>query len=174
MRLFKSKKAQITIFIIIGIILLFSSALVFYIKNKVSGVEPTATIIEKSPPADLEGMKDYVESCIYLTAKEGIKKLGSSGGYITPSEFGITKGSEPTEGNGLELFPNSGYVVPYWHYLKSSNDCTGTCNFASEMPPLKGDNPRAIESQVSRYIEQNLKYCVNDFFQNGLKIRQPR
>ena len=59
-KIFTSKKAQITIFIIIGIILLFSSALIIYIKNKVTQTTPPPTAVQ-STPEDLTGMKKYIE-----------------------------------------------------------------------------------------------------------------
>lgn len=164
-KMFLSKKSQITIFIIIGIILLFSSALIFYIKNKVTGVSPDPVIIQQQLPEDLEGIKKYVEQCIYTTGKQAVTILGSQGGYIYPNDYGITGNvNDPTEATGINPFPNiQNYVVPYWYYLESSNTCNGVCVFTSKRPTLTGQDPSSIESQISRYIEENLEYCISDF-----------
>ncbi|MBR9690160.1 hypothetical protein GOV08_00560 [Candidatus Woesearchaeota archaeon] len=164
----KSKKAQITVFIIVGIILLFSSALIIYVKNKVTQTTPPPKIIQ-SVPEDLEGLNKYIEGCVYETAKEAVMLLGSSGGYIYPERFGVFASEiAPTEATGLEVFPGSGYIVPYWHYLSTSNNCNqANCKYAHNIPPLRNDqlvlDPKSIESQISAYVNNNLKLCTQEF-----------
>lgn len=160
-KIFSSKKAQITIFIIIGIILLFSSALIFYIKNKVTGSNPDPIIIQQQLPEDLEGIKKYVDQCIYSTGKQAVTILGSQGGYIYPKEYGIIGDvNNPTEGTGIHPFKNiQNYIIPYWYYLESPNTCNGDCVFAQKKPA----DISVLEDQISRYIVENLEYCISDF-----------
>lgn len=161
-KLFKSRKAQITIFIIIGIILLFSSALIMYIKNKVTNTQPAPTIIQ-NVPEDLVGMKNYIESCIFSTGKEAVTLIGAHGGYIYPEKFEVNYNPiNPTESSGLEILPNSRLVVPYWYYLETPNN-NGNVKFSTKRPDLSGDDPSTIESQITDYVNNNLKTCINDF-----------
>lgn len=164
-KLFPNKKAQITIFIIVGIILLFSSALIFYIKGKVTGVTPDPVIIQKNLPEDLEGLKKYVEECVYTTGKQAVIIAGSQGGYIYPNDFGVVGNPfDPTESTGINPFTNvKNFVVPYWYYLESPNNCNGNCVFSSKRPALIGEDSSTIQSQISRYVEENLDYCINNF-----------
>lgn len=167
-KLFKSKGAQITVFIIIGIVLLFSSALIIYIKNKVTDTSIAPTIITNTPE-DLDGLKKYIEECLYTTGKEAIKLISYQGGYISPEDSEI-KGNvqTPTEdANGLYLEPDiKNRLIPYYSYLKSENTCSD-CQFVKSIPPLTkvstSDDDKSMESQISRYVEDNLWYCIKDF-----------
>lgn len=169
-RMLKSKAAQITVFIIIGIILLFSSAIIIYIKNKVTQTVPTPTII-KNVPEDLDGLNKYIEDCVYKTGKEGVILASAHGGYIDGAKTNLRSNSiNPTENaNALEVFPNSGYIIPYWGYLDSRNNCGdgGSCMFNSKKPQLRSegfaDSPDSIQAQIESYVENNLRNCLNDF-----------
>lgn len=71
------KKGQITIFIIIGILIV--SALTYFIsvKTKTSSIEETPQI--EDVPEELQPVNAYVQGCIILTAKQGLKILGMQG-----------------------------------------------------------------------------------------------
>ena len=74
--------------------------------------------------------------------------------------------------------------VAYWWYLKSSNDCSGNCEFSSEMPDLKSEMKKgserspmdsSIEAQIDRYVNYNLNECLNnfiDFEDQGFEVRE--
>ncbi len=164
------KKAQITIFIIIGIILLFSAAIVVYIQ---SSVEERKLEIKEPEIEDVpnyaQPVSNFIEQCIEQTAIDAFVELGNKGGYIYENNIKIIQ-DMPTSSNTLELLPNSDIKPAYWYYLKGDNDCTGYCEFASMRPPLyRGQNTEyiseeyAIETQIDKYIESNLKKCFRGF-----------
>ncbi len=168
-RLMHDRKAQITVFMIIGIILLFSSALLFYIRNEVAGGisdEFIPTIEEV--PLEAQPIKIFVEDCIGVVGRRGIELLGKHGGYIEPKNFEMTGttfllGLEPTESDGV-MFLGENTVVPYWWYLETPNTCSGNCNFDSLKPPLrKNDGLYSVESQMGRYINRELESCLDNF-----------
>ena len=69
------KRGQITIFIIIGIILLLSFALFFYIRSLRVERVPVAPAIEEIPAA-LNPLKLFIDDCVESIALEGLIKLG--------------------------------------------------------------------------------------------------
>ncbi|MBT7902951.1 hypothetical protein HN587_03735 [Candidatus Woesearchaeota archaeon] len=166
----KHKKAQITVFMIIGIILLFTTALIFYIKDKVVDDMGEGFLSQaEEVPLEIQPVKIFVENCIHETAVDGLKKLGAHGGYIDPTDIELSgtafiTGFEPTNSDAIEIFNGSG-LIPYWWYLKSDNSCTNNCLFASNRPPLykTEDSEKSIEAQLQKYIVKKLPDCLNKF-----------
>ena len=55
-------------------------------------------------------------------------------------------------------------IIPYWFYLASDNKCVGVCEFKSEKLPLKSNIlSDSVEDHLSRYVEENLETCIDDF-----------
>jgi len=166
------KKGQITTFIIIGIILLFASALIFFIREKSSGnlLERNIRATEEIP-GELNPLKAFVTTCTKDLLSDGVKKLGMRGGYIDPMDFELSgqkifyRGLEPTESDLVEF--TQGLYIPYWWYLSSSNDCTGSCFFDSNVPGLHESTGDAadtsIEIQLERYVLRELDGCLRGF-----------
>ena len=177
------KRGQISIFIIIGIIILLLGGLVFYLRARAHRIEGVEPIIEDIP-TQLHPIKIFIEQCIDRTATDAIILIGESGGYTDISEFGITHTADSTISQAVEFSPESSMNVAYWWYLKSSNDCSGNCEFSSEMPDLKSEMKKgserspmdsSIEAQIDRYVNYNLNECLNDFrdFEDqGFSVRE--
>jgi len=177
------KRGQISVFIIVGIIILLASGLTFYIIARVSRIDNVEPIIEDIP-TQLYPIKLFIEQCIDKTATDAITLIGESGGYTDISEFGITHTADPTISQAVEFSPESSMNVAYWWYLKSSNDCSGNCEFSSEMPDLKSEYKKgeeralmdySIEAQIDRYVNNNLDECLNDFKdfeEQGFSVRE--
>lgn len=183
----RGKRGQITIFIIIGIILLFS----FFIYNYVRGRVVTKTEEIELPkiqkfPLEVQPVKVYVEECVYKIATNAIIELGKHGGYINITEAGISVNSlEPTESDAIDFKPGQGPIIPYWYYLKTPNNCRENCKLSTEnIPklesPIKEGKNRlstdiSIEAQIDRFVNKNLKNCLADFEpleEQGLEITE--
>ena len=139
-----NKKSQVTVFIIIGIVMLISTALFIYFKLS---VKPAVQIIV---PPELMPVQSYVESCIKGIAEDGITTLGINGGYITfPDE--IESNPRSYLASPVEQLKN-----PYWWY-------DGT----SAMP-----TEDFIKAQISDYVSKELKNCLKNFtdFSNDFDI----
>lgn len=142
-RLKKSRKAQVTVFIIIGIIILFSVAIFYYMKN--AGLEGPKFFQPKTPPVDA-----FIQQCLENTAREALVSIGAQGGYLVlPTMIG----ANPTR--YVSLVPGVGgpYIpkVPYWYYEGQT-----------EIPSLE-----YIEYEIQTYVRQNLDSCIQDF--SGLR-----
>jgi hypothetical protein len=135
----KGKKAQITVFIIIGIILVFSVGIYGYLRT--TGIGPGDVFQPKSPP-----VVEFVDACLERTAADAIRIMGDQGGYIyIPLDIGLN----PTR--HVSLFPGVGGdaapKVPYWYF-----------DGETQIPSL-----RYMELEVEHFINDYLAYCLQGF-----------
>jgi hypothetical protein len=163
-----NKKAQVTIFIIIGLIMLIALGLVLYFRTNVAAEQVIPEIAKtEQVPADVQPIKSYVESCLIEISTEALKKLGDRGGYIDPIKHGLKEGIEPTESDLVAFSPGSDLKVAYWYYLKSNNKCTGQCAFditpENKLYLYNTPGKVSVESQLDDYINENLNSCLQDF-----------
>ncbi len=170
------KRGQLTIFIIIGIILLFSAALIIYIQKSVTQFKPPVEVSLETVSRELQPLQKFVTDCANIVAKEGIIQAGLHGGYIDSSKISVND-ADPTEGEGVSMPPGGDIKVPYWFYMKSRNNCEENCEFAAKQPSLyrsaaTGDS---IEEQLDRYVQEKLSSCTGDFNEfrsKGFEIKQ--
>jgi hypothetical protein len=90
-------RGQITIFIIIGILVLVAFSIALYVGTKMKQrveVRETQQHIEK---LGIQPIQDYITTCLSLAATEGLNLIGKQGGVIYQSQGGITPA--PVEGN---------------------------------------------------------------------------
>lgn len=148
-----NKKAQITIFIIVGIAILIFSAGLFNVKKSIEKKKTEKSIEEVSSYLDTVPIKNYIEGCIE-NEKRGIdvtELMGKQGGYLDPDgdEREIYNLSLPTN---YTIY--SGFQVPV--YLNGS--------ILYPRP-----NITQMEEQISRYIILALDWCVEKF-ENAKKV----
>jgi len=159
------KKGQITVFIIIGLILLFVIGTALYItRQKVTkefeAVRPKVAEL----PSEVQPLRDFVDSCIRRLATDGLRKIGDSGGYID-TKFLSVDSMSPTDGEGVQLSPGKQPTIAYWWYLSSKNKCVPPdCLFDSKRPPLyRSGGSLSIEAQLDDYITKNMRGCLGNF-----------
>ena len=75
----KSRKGQITIFVIVAILIVAGIVLFFYVKEKSSSLTP-------SIPQEIQPVYNSVQSCLKKTAENALTSIGEQGGYIFISE----------------------------------------------------------------------------------------
>jgi len=143
----KPKKAQVTIFIILAIVIVVGIGLFFLLRGK---------IFQESIPQELEQVYDYYLSCIEDETLLGIDILGQQGGYIEKPEF--IPGSEYMPfSNQLDFFGNG---VPYWYYVSGNG-------IIDENVPSK----TKMQEQLNNYVEEMLDNCdFSDFEGQGFEI----
>ncbi len=160
---FQNKKGQVTIFIIVGIVVLFIFAGVLYFSKSVIKTEFSAdgTPIIQSVPKQFEPIKIYTENCLSSVGKNGLIILGQQGGYIYPELLGTFSTSKPTDSVGINLAPAK---IPYWHYNSQLNTQNGIA-LSSLQPELyyKDDASMSIESQLNKYVKEKLDTCLENY-----------
>ena len=130
-----NRKAQLTIFVIIGLALLLGIAAYLYYSG--FGIGEPEIITEETMP-----VRNFVDNCIEAAAREGIQTIGFNGGYIYFPD--------PIKNNPmsyLQTSPIDELRNPYWWYQG---------NIA--IPPED-----LIRAQISDYVKENLKECAGDF-----------
>ncbi len=170
------KRGQITVFIIIGTLILFAFAGFLYLTKTVTTERVTTAgepVIESVPQA-FQPIRSYTENCLTQVAERGLLILGQQGGYISPELVGKYSTTDPADTDGVDLEP---LKVPYWHYNKISN-AQNEVSFTSLQPKLyAADDPvLSIEAQLSSFVEENLNECLDNyagFEEQGFVIAAP-
>lgn len=165
----KNKKSQITVFIIIGVILLFSTALVLYIKSQVKVVEREVKVPIEYVPTEMQPIQMFVTECLSKTAMDAFDIIGAHGGYISVdnaeySGIKFEKNDEkPTEADVVAFPPKTKNYVPYWEFMMPPDNCE-ICYLGSYRPPLyRTEGSNSIESQIDKYIQNNIRSCLGNF-----------
>ncbi|MBI1935735.1 hypothetical protein HYS31_04820 [Candidatus Woesearchaeota archaeon] len=179
-----SNKAQATIFMIVGLLIVLGGALFIYSTQKEKEqLVPQVRISEEKVPIEFDPIRKYANDCAYSAAVEGLQIIGEQGGYISFNERSLNSQplaitGNPTESEAVTFARGSELKIPYWWYLKSSNDCKSNCEFASKKPELRSAGAQAdnsIERQLERYIDLKFRECLNGFeafAEQGYKITE--
>jgi len=174
-RLFEGTKGQITVFIIIGIVIVAAVSIFLVVRSQQAGL-PEETIVSERTPDEFKPVKDFVESCLNQKLKEAFIKIGQHGGYVdmedrdmSGSQF-VLKPDDPTSSDAafLDSLPSSN--VAYWWYMKTPNTCNN-CLLTDENKP----SFEYIQEQSNKYIEENLDECIDgfrNFEQQGFDINE--
>jgi len=131
----KNKKSQITVFIIIGIIILFSVATYIYFKSL--SVKEQPIIIYYATPVE-----EFTSKCIADLAKEAIATAGQNGGYVYLPDA-ISK-------NPYAYIASTTYSpikTALWYY-------SGRSVIPSE---------DYIAADIAKYIDNNIKICTENY-----------
>lgn len=161
----KSKKAQITIFVVLGIVLLFSSMLIFVIKNQIDTSQSDYGA-QAEAPFEVMPIKLMVENCLEKITIDALSMIAQQGGYINLSQFNIGVADDrffldSVSTDSLRFSSGLDWKIPYYWYMSSSNRCNFECRFETEKPDLQSNSPRAINNQLEIYIDQHLPECFD-------------
>lgn len=161
--LWKAKQGQVTVFIIIGIIVVFAFAGVLFLTQSSTKDQISASgdPIIADVPQQFSPIQSYTENCLTEVSKRGLRILGSQGGYIHPETLGDFIPTNPTESVGVTL---AGAYVPYWHYATSANS-DPVIELAGQVPVLKSneDPATSVEAQLERFVENELESCIQSY-----------
>ena len=129
----KAKKAQLTLFVIVGISLFAIIAIIYTLMG--------SKISEISVPDSGNGLaapvSNYVEQCIRQTSAEGVNYISLRGGFYKPRKPYIKLG---------------GIKIAYYYYISDDNT-------ANLLAPSK----HTLESELAGYIKDNIGYCLGNF-----------
>jgi|GEM_PF-1032404 len=168
------KSGQVTVFIIVGIVILFATAGIIYVTKTVSlsKLEDVKDPIIASVPQQFQPIQLYVEGCLRDVGKKGLVVLGEQGGYIYPDVVGKFSSKDMTNGDGIAF---GDVNVPYWHYNVNENK-NPQVKYSTLKPKLKlKDDPvMSVEAQLSRFVKENIDGCLGNygaFVQEGFIVQ---
>jgi hypothetical protein len=126
------KRGQVSIFAILGIILVLAVALIIVFQEEITTFLP-----ERIFPSQTSAVERFIEGCVENVAQDGLFLLGAQGGYVwLPPD--INDNPRATVDLGLR--------VPLWEYRGENR-----------IPTLHG-----METQLGRYVDENLRECLGD------------
>jgi hypothetical protein len=141
------KRGQVTIFVIIGIIIVVSLSLFFVFRS---------SLFQNQIPQNLEPVYNTFLGCLEEDTLTGIDVLESQGGYIEVPTF------EP----GSKYMPFSsqleflGSNVPYWYYVSRNN-------LPREQIPTKTE----MEDQLGDFVSSQIGNCLFDsYYDEGYEV----
>src|SRR3989344_2731101 len=101
------KRGQVTIFVMVGIIIVFAAFFVGYLQNENFRQRIESTLFGKFVvPEQAQSVVNYLDDCIYDIASDGISILGNQGGYI---ELPALSSRQYLQADPLTK-------IPYWIY----------------------------------------------------------
>lgn len=133
----RANRGQITVFIILGLILLFAVGFVIYYTTQQVAYRDGQFIDREAQP-----VYDFVASCASTIAEEGIRLQGAQGGYLT-----IPRDIERTPSSYVPIDEQGLIKVPLWHYEDQSR-----------IPSLD-----LMERDLNAYIQEFLPSCIDGF-----------
>ena len=149
---FQLKKAQITLFALIGLAILLVIVLILYING---GVDLQSAL----QGSKTDQVTAFVEDCISQVSDEALNRLGQQGGYLDVDQFEIYRAQyDPFNSNVLSL-GDGALFLPYWLYQRDNGQDR------SEIPQLYKSytDDNSIQDQLEQYITMNVNLCLNDF-----------
>jgi hypothetical protein len=81
------KKGQVTLFIILGIIILVIAAILAYVYGARTTTEGQQELNQPLTSSSLEPIKELIKTCTKISIEKGIIKIGLQGGYYQPAYF---------------------------------------------------------------------------------------
>ncbi len=157
------KKGQVTIYIILGIVILAVIGAIFAFRSQL--LSSTFNRQEQNLnllPIEIRPVKENINSCVYETAKEGIILIGQQGGYYKIPKDDLPRSIINPYSNSLELFKEN--EVAYWYYMESNG-----------IEKLNVPSKEDIEKEIGSYVNDNLQDCLENltnFEDNGYIIKE--
>jgi len=155
------RKSQITLFVILGIILLIVFLIIYFAASKKTAIEKEFK--EESIPEEFKPVRDYVEACIHNVGIEAIKKMGTHGGYIEPLDLELTpvlmrySSAEPTRFELVSIRGDGEGLIPYYLHVP------GKSSFRNYALGSYAPTTESMEAQLNKYILRELPGCNGEF-----------
>jgi len=133
----ENKKSQITVFIILLFVIGIAFSFVVLVGKETAKSE-SSTSVKKTLSVDDADVRNFVESCVSVTAKQALFYLGFVGGRLEPDAF-VTYFSIDEK-----------YKIPYF-YVEGNNNI-----------PVPYEE-EYWENLLDQYIELNFESCISNF-----------
>ncbi|MFH1209599.1 MAG: hypothetical protein V1663_02310 [archaeon] len=146
------KKGQVTMFIVLGLVLVAVFIAAYSLKDYVlkSASEREAEKLKISE--EFIPVYESYKECVNNIALDGITIMASQGGYIDIPRYEYLVNPLLPFSNKLQVFNDEAFEVAYWFYESGSGIQTEKIPKLSEM-----------EQDLSNYINNNLYICTSNF-----------
>lgn len=160
--MYDNKKAQITIFVLVGLLLVLGVATTIYLSQ---GQQRAEAEREEQSIQDFDQaitpITNAIQSCQQRLVEQRTDTLFQRAGHTEAETTRYTYSSPNTyENDAVDFYGDQELIVPYWHLSEDTPDCAA-CSTETNIPPLTGSN--SVQENVEDHIDNNLETCVNDF-----------
>jgi len=182
-------KAQVTLFMVIGLILLVAFALTLYIVSFKSVKESSGVPEQVFKRNVVESVRSYINDCVASSAAEALDLLGKQGGRLYLSQGGIVKKpSDVINYKGFDvsysILPPVDKVGPYssvvpeypwtgfpW-IMQDDKEVEWFYGYFGlpEFPPLYDFSPDSVQQMLEKYIADKLPVCLSSFDFKGFSF----
>jgi len=145
---FKGKRGQLTLFIIIAILIVAGVVTFVLLKDK---------IIKQNIPQEFQPIENAYLTCIQETTQIGVNTLEGQGGYIELPDFEPGSTYMPSS----NMLDYAGTGIPYWYYVSGNN-------IVKTQFPTKQD----MQNSLSTFLNDNVDCDFSQFTQQGFEITQ--
>lgn len=152
--MFRSTAGQVTVFIVLGIIIVLTVATLLYFQYAFE--KPIQFEISQEP------VTAYVQQCMIDVTQEALLLAGQTGGHLYQEELDEEEKELTTLlpfNSDTLLLANGKQQLPYWYYQK--NDGIDQLNIPELEKQVAGDN--SIQDQIEHYIAEHLNFCLDSF-----------
>ena len=160
-----TRQAQVSMFIIIGLLLLLGVIISVTVFSDFLTYTPPEEQVASELETELQPLVAAVRSCQEQILEEAADELLRGGGYIDAQQAGLQATPPPTN-NAVQLHAQA--TIPYWRYARAGVERT-------KKPPLSGPQPTSISSQLANYVDERLPDCVpwSDYSQYDIQVGTP-
>jgi len=168
-----NKKAQITVFIILGIIVLITGGIIVYVRTTSVEKEEIEPVVMRDVPVERDAIINYIQECINQESKPLIKEIGRQGGTLDHSyPYRVYPGiayneSEPYLDSVTGLTTTD--LIPYYYAINYTYFCTqqGNKGCVSSLIIRK-----TMQEELNDAIKKGLESCINleQFEDRGYKV----
>lgn len=179
------KKAQITLFMIIGVIILLGAGLLIYmamIRPEKQGDEGAAA--QALRQAAVQPVKDYITSCLEIVSSDSLELIGKQGASLYASQGGTVPDPGPAQAGSVFMdyddmklsyliVPPAGrvgnlffseppqYPWPGFPFVNGNKSAIGYFGL-SRLPPLYREHGRnSLQEQIEEYVSNNIEECAD-------------
>ena len=140
------KRAQVTLFVVIAIVIVAGIAIFFAVKPRIA----------PAVPSEFRPIQTYFLGCVQEKLREGVDIASSQGGWIEVPAFEPGSSYMPFSSQ-LDFF---GIGIPYWYYISGNNIAR------QQVPSLA-----LIEQQLADFLEEKIAECdFSQFREEGFNI----
>lgn len=135
------KQGQLTVFIIIGILVVISFGITIYIGQTMRQPTQQAETQQRQEQLNIQPLNEYVTSCLDLASAEALDLVGKQGGVLYKSQGGITPNKKPTD-----------------DFFTYEDEEYGQLNVSYLIIPSEGDIPDFFYTEPPRYPFDGFPY----------------
>ncbi|VVB78954.1 Uncharacterised protein [uncultured archaeon] len=156
---FNCKRSQVTIFVILGILIVAGLATFLTFRSTNNKVIISGTNIDP----DIKPINNFVTECVRTVGNDAIYQIGKTGGFVVPPEPKMNFDEISDEGlafylydKGYRINDSSSSIVPS---LPGPATPTEELIEKENLMPSKEN----MEDELSKYMDSFIYFCINDF-----------